>query len=321
MADTEDCSYDAPTTIDSTGNVRFGRSGQYPLDVELRRVRNWDAWDSSTNGPVCPATSQSIADVRNRRGNLIFADTPDDVYCHPSLYQPLRSFIENTSYFSDTYGPQYGPITILGLDRSQRNALRYKTVEEADGTKVKRVRGSYHYVGKALDIYWIEWNGADSAIAARPCNGASEALDAASRRRLVAVEAGLRKWFGYVLNRNIDDHQHHFHVDNGCPEIALRLKKDSTRWQHTSCHFFIQDCIAAFTDVTVNYDGSWDPKTPNGHATREGYRTLLSDLGMERLDPRANCNEYILFLDYIMMHGFANARAGEYRWAGRTSPL
>ncbi len=320
MADANDCIYGAPTAINTKGNVRLAMDGQYSLGVELRLVRDWTGWDSSSNGPVCRLTSPTIDEIRNRSGNAIYAGTSGDLYCHLSLYSPLRSFVENTSYFSRTYGPQHGPIVILGLDKAQRDTLRYRTTENPDGTKGKRVRGSYHYEGKALDIHWIEWNGVGGAIAARPCNGAGDALDTVTRRRLIAVEAGLRKWFGYVLNRNIGGHQNHFHVGNGCPEIALRIKRDSAKWQHTSCHFFIQDCIAAFSDVVVDYDGSWNPDTLNGRATVEGYHTLLSDLGMERLDPRTNCNEYIMFLDYIMMHGFANARAGKYRWEGGALP-
>lgn len=43
-------------------------------------------------------------------------------------------------------------------------------------------------------------------------------------------------------------------------------------------------------------------------------RQLLSDLGMECLDPVQYLNHYHIFLDFIMMHGFADERAGTYRW-------
>ena len=123
----------------------------------------------------------------------------------------------------------------------------------------------------------------------------------------MAVEAGLRKWFGYVLNREIDNHADHFHVDNGCP-VALRVRSGSNSRKHTSCHYFLQDCINAFTDETVEYDGAW------GDESKRGYRRLLSDLGMECLDPVHYINHYLIFLDFIMMHGFGNVSAGAYRW-------
>ena len=116
----------------------------------------------------------------------------------------------------------------------------------------------------------------------------------------------MRKWFGIVLNRGEKGHHNHFHVDIGCP-VALRVKTDADSGR-TSHHYFVQDCINAFTDEEVVYDGIWGP------ASQHGYKTLLSDLGMECLDPVEEVGVYMLFLDYIMMHGFADERAGAYRW-------
>ena len=69
-----------------------------------------------------------------------------------------------------------------------------------------------------------------------------------------------------------------------------------------------QDCIRAFTDDKISYDGVW------GTQSDESYLRLLSDLGMECLDPVTYCTHYMVFLDYIMMHGFADTQAGKYRW-------
>lgn len=35
---------------------------------------------------------------------------------------------------------------------------------------------------------------------------------------------------------------------------------------------------------------------------------------MECLNPQISINNYLLFLDYIMMHGFADEPAGTFRW-------
>ena len=235
-----------------------------------------------------------------------------------SLEPLLDSFADNVSYFSRTFGGEsYGNINWIG----------------DIGGPPGSARSSYHNVGKALDITWIQWVGGN---ASRPAVAESEVKDASgnprptTHRRLVAVEAGLRKWFGYVLNRYIgclvvteacpvsegpqSPHRNHFHVDNACA-VALRVERDLERKPTNrairSCHYFIQDCVSAFTDMKIEYDGIW------GSMTDEGYVTLLSDLGMECLDPIRYLSHYMLFLDYIMMHGFADAPAGTYRWGER----
>ena len=171
-------------------------------------------------------------------------------------------------------------------------------------------RATYHNIGMALDITWIQWAGGN---ASKPMTANKEAQNTTTHRRLIAVEAGLRKWFGYVLNRGIPKHYNHFHIDQGC-DVALRLLTGSKlpgglkRRPYTSCAYFVQDCVNAFTDFEVPYDGIW------GSESKSAYAHLLSDLGMECLDPSKNINEYMLFLDYIMMHGFADRAAGAFRW-------
>lgn len=271
-----DCSYAAPSAINLTGNVSLGPLDKGGLDVKFKYSSD------------CPPTTQQ---------------TGTTISCHPDLKAPLESFVRNTNYFSSQFGG-YGPIHIIGHIGARRDTLRY-----SDGA----VSPSFHYEGKALDISWVQWKDDDSSVYCLPCGSTNEAavIRSKSHRRLVAVEAGLRKWFGYVLNRRIEGHADHFHVDNGCP-LALRLRSGSDSWKHTSCHYFLQDCISAFTDVTVEYDGSW------GDKSKQGYRCLLSDLGMECLDPVRYISHYMIFLDFIMMHGFGNVSAGMYRWGDNT---
>ena len=220
----------------------------------------------------------------------------ENIKLDASMEPTLDSFVDNVSYFSREFGDTgYGNISWIG---------------DIGGSPGGPPKSTYHNVGKALDVTWIQWVGGNSC---RPWVAESDVLDSqgngrpTTHRRLVAVEAGLRKWFGYVLNREIDNHANHFHVDNGCP-VALRVRSESNSWKHTSCHYFLQDCINAFTDETVEYDGAW------GDESKRGYRRLLSDLGMECLDPVHYINHYLIFLDFIMMHGFGNVSAGAYRW-------
>ncbi|WP_420608994.1 hypothetical protein [Candidatus Poriferisodalis sp.] len=303
------CSYKPPRAINLDDNeIYYMSSGTDPLGIDLRAVQ----WESLQNddwlkGPVCPVDSEDIDQIVSKRGTRFFSSSSGALRCHPDMRKPLLSFLSNVGWFAKNYGTGYEELELL-VTEAQRRVLRST--------------GSFHYEGKALDIYWVGWKQDNRRIASRPCNGAAEAMDVTSRRRLVAVEAGLRKWFSYVLNRNINKHQHHFHVDNGCPGVALRVRNPATlgagvfKRPYTSCNYFIQDCIDAFTDVQVDYDGSWNVTTVNGRKTQEGYKTLLSDFGMELLNPIKNVNEYFLFLDYVMMHGFADKRAGAFRWEG-----
>lgn len=309
MAVVRECSYDPPAynrdlvkkldgAVKDGGLPYLRRSGEHALGTNIRRIGNWSNWHTNdADQYVCDLSSSNIDDVVARDGVAIFPANQDYLRCDLSLRPSLRAFIYNTSYFSREFGGAMGDIHVLGHGGGLRP---YPGVD------------SYHYQAKALDIYWIGWSNEAQHVAARPCNAAVEiSTRPTNHRRLVAVEAGLRKWFSYVLNRDIDDHHHHFHVDNGCPSIALRVRKGTTdNWVYTSCHYFIQDCINAFTDMQIPYDGQW------GSDTQRGYEVLLSDFGMELLDPIANINEYLLFLDYVMMHGFADSRAGSFRWAG-----
>ena len=212
-----------------------------------------------------------------------------------SMELPLNSFALTLSHFSAEYGgSRYGSIQWMGHL----------------GTQPGTVRNSYHNVGKAFDLAWVHWQG--SAIS-RPLYSAEEASNLTTHRRLLGVEAALRKSFGYVLNRHINNHHNHFHVDNGCP-LALRLRRrrdipsGHKAAAYTSSAYFVQDCIKAFTDVSVATDGDW------GEQSKAGFKVLISDLGMECLDPVRNINEYMLLLDYVMMHAFSDQRAGSYRW-------
>lgn len=280
---------------DREGNFEWDADITHPLGVDVRQVVEWKNWSKSGAG-VCDLASDDINSVTNTKDAYIFDPTSTLLKCDISMYRPLKYFLDNTSYFSAEFGNGLNQIAVIG----HGGGLRY-----TDGAD------SFHYSAKAVDIFWLGWATEQGPIAARPCNGAGEVLvSPTNHRRLVAVEAGLRKWFSYVLNRNIDKHHNHFHVDNGCAGIGLRKRPGSDKWVNTSCHYFAQDCIRAFTDVAVKYDGKW------GNHTEKGFQTLLSDMGMDLLDPVTKVNHYLIFLDYIMMHGFADARAGQFRWDG-----
>ena len=300
-----DLKYDPPGTY-------ISRAGLKSLNVRFRRAVRWD-WN------VCDISEATTMDnFIDNDGKPVFSP-PGAFHADHCLQGPLDDFVTNTNWFSSKYGINYGQMETIGILGAQR--------DRAPCTPAN----SLHCMGKALDIAWITWNG---GVHSRPCNGPDEANDLTSLRRLVAIEAGLRKRFGFVLNRyigNIDPekgsvtegakspHRNHFHIEVGC---GLGLRVDRTRLDDPvlsanrhkrSSHCFLQDCIRAFTDVQPDYDAYW------GRQAELGYRTLLSDLGMELLDPIGTLSHFQLFLSYVMMHGFANRRAGAYRWGGTVS--
>lgn len=238
---------------------------------------------------------------------LIDESDPDldpKLFIHPDLHGAVHAFVENTNFFADRYGTGYGSMEYLGHIGAE-GPYRY--------TDEGKISPSWHYEARALDVAWVGWRGPGPAAirhASRPCDGPHEAQSSTTQyRRLVAVEAGLRKWFGTVLNRNWrpPSHYDHFHVDCG-QTVRLDLRRSSSARSHVH---FVQSCIDAFTDYRVGvHDGIYGTKT------REGFGILLADLGMEDLRPQVDVNQYYLFLDYIMMHGFADQRAGAYRWEG-----
>ena len=82
-----------------------------------------------------------------------------------SMEPTLDSFVDNVSYFSREFGDEgYGNISWIG---------------DVGGPPGSR-RSTYHNVGKALDITWIQWAGGNSC---RPWVAESDVLDSQGNGR------------------------------------------------------------------------------------------------------------------------------------------
>ena len=218
-------------------------------------------------------------------------ESPGDLTIRMNMVPLLESAFANIEYFAQVYGG-YGQITKLGHI----------------GALPGRPDPSFHLRAEALDINWIAWS---TGEVSRPCNGAFEALNPTSHRRLIGVEAGLRKYFGTVINRGWRGHNNHFHVDPGCP-VQFNKGKETHR-------LFIRDCISAFTSVDdVPYNQNQWRGNIDDDTDEAALQVLLRALGMDCLDIDMNIPDYYLFLDFIMMHAFSDQRAGAYRWNGFT---
>ncbi len=247
--------------------------------VELRRVKHW-------NWVTCTTTTPGF--------------TKGGTGLTSSFEGQLDYWSKLTQYLSREYGGwSYRSLNWIG---------------HLGGYNGSRTSDSYHLTGEALDIGWLQWNGTDS----RPCYGKNELKSTSRNRRYLAVEATLRKNFGFVLNRHIPAHHNHFHVDRGC-SVAMHTKwYGHSGWssrQYRSTAYFIQDCVDAFmSDFNIGNDGKW------GNQTESAFNTLKSRMGMHTLSPKTNVTHYQIFLTYIAMHGFANKSAGHYRYSTGGGP-
>ena len=308
-----DCKYDPPTharglKMRELVHYRESLGRSVPALVDFR------VYAPERSGVVLYYSKHDTTDETRR--------VIDDGYyrLHYDLVAPLSAFLGSLNYYSLAVGDSgYGKVNAIGHIGFLRNA---------------KGDPSYHYALKALDLSYVHWEGGNVSRphrALRDVVGGGGTGNVQTHRRLVAVEACLRSVFGYVLNRYIgrlslrygtadaegprSQHFNHFHVDNGCPVALIADRSQLTnpalgKRTIRSCHYFIQDCINAFTDRQIDYDGRW------GTDTEDGYLSLLSDLGMERFDPIGNISDYRLFLAYIIMHGIADKRAGHFRFAG-----
>ena len=291
--------------------------------------------DTVTLGPTEPQSSVSyyrldaglpyIAPRGRTWDEQDATNTSDNTTIHRSMVQPTRNFVTSMNHYSVAIGDSdYGRVDWIGHL----------------GTGPGSDRDTLHWALAAIDISYVHWSGGNIS---KPNTANSEVHDLGgnwrptTHRRLVAVEACLRKWFGYVLNRNIDGHDDHFHVDLGTVpghltteqeenvcSPALRLFRSDlasgasnptisqvNKWKYTSCAYFVADCVNAFTDIEVPYNGSYDEEN-DGDVSAFEY--LLAELGMECLDPIRYLSHYQLFLNFVIMHGLADKLAAHFRF-------
>ena len=227
-----------------------------------------------------------------------------------SLLEYLKAEVDGSTVPTTTTRPGLTEEQLrhVNLAYAKANQESYLEME----TRAICVAPSWHYHAKALDLMWVAWGGTGEfgrewLTYSRPCVAKDDvALGSVQHRRIVAVEAALRKSFGTVLQRDYNwAHRNHFHADIGTP-----VAPDFGKGASASNNLFLRDCIRAFTDYALDHNKKWDDDA------KAGYAVLLTDLGMEGLDPQRNVDDYLLFLNFIMMHGFADKRAGHYRWRG-----
>ena len=171
---------------------------------------------------------------------------------------------------------------------------------------------SYHYGSQAIDISWMQFElAATQFCASNPGGGRSgSGINTQEEvRRYLAIEASLRKYFGWVLGFRVPNHQDHIHVDGAGGNCLGGFHADfrGTSQRSTSVTYFLQNVIDAFSDLTIDIDGVF------GEQTDSQWQRLLVQMNLGSLQPRTNLAHYRLFLDLITAHGLANRPAGFFQ--------
>jgi len=171
---------------------------------------------------------------------------------------------------------------------------------------------SYHYGSQAIDISWVEFERASTEFcASNPGGGRSGSgiNSLAEVRRYLAIEASLRKYFGWVLGFRVPNHQDHIHVDDAGGNCVGGFHADflGVSRRSMSVTYFIQNCIDAFSDIAVDVDGVY------GSETDRRWKNLLQLMNLGTLTPTRNLAHYRLFLDLIVAHGLSNQSVGFFR--------
>ena len=183
-------SYEERYQSDHPSLTSIFSAGNDNLTVNFRRVKDWGDTNPCNleRTDLTPAQQQDITLARREGrqvslfGRLYHAGYKFTI--HRDMVVPLNGAVVTIDYFARVYGDNYGRLKVIGQGGTLRDIM---------------TGPSFHYHGKAIDIWWVGWEnqqqgGSVVHTAARPCNGADEVSSGlTAHRRLVAVEAGLRK--------------------------------------------------------------------------------------------------------------------------------
>lgn len=216
----------------------------------------------------------------------------------PTFETRLDEWAQNFSHFAATYGKETtGALLWIGSHGTERFG---------------RAGTSYHYGSQAIDISWVEFEKASTEFCASNPDGGRSGSGINTQievRRYLAVEASLRKYFGWVLNFRVPNHQDHLHVDDAGGNCPGGFHADFFGFSRRSMSvtYFIQNCIQAFSDRAIDNDGVY------GDQTDREWKNLLALMNLGHLEPKTNLADYRLFLDLIVAHGLANKPAGSFK--------
>lgn len=158
--------------------------------------------------------------------------------------------------------------------------------------------GSCHCAGKAADVSKIQWNG----VAFNACSGAHGSSNRTIRRRYLAVDATMRRFFKWTLDGWFDAaHHDHIHASThfGISNVVLdRNAKSDT--------VFVQAVCNNFNGAGLVIDGDWGPLT---EAAFDDINRAW-DFSVGKCNPFNSHSAYVNWLHRPIAAGFADVGAG-----------
>jgi hypothetical protein len=180
-------------------------------------------------------------------------------------------------------------------------------------------RSTYHNHLKAIDINWIQFENLSLEVTRVGTQGFD---DPRKRRVYVGVEATLRKYFGYVLNYRIPNHDNHWHVDNADGDCRPGFKAMMGPGQgrsSTSVVYFLRDCVAELTDLPLPDDESQEGEFTV--ALQQRWTEMFALMGLDcddsPLDPQRSLADYVMFLDLVALLGLTGLEIQRLQPLGR----
>jgi hypothetical protein len=238
--------------------------------------------DNTTNCDVdlVAITNPGAVDLRYNNVDPCGFVQPGDAQCVKSFRDTCQAWVNNLQYESATHGSSlYDKMSWIGHI----------------GFWVPR-SGSCHCAGKAMDISKIQWNG----VGFEACNG-DHAGSTSQRRRYLAVDASLRRFFKWTLDAWYNSaHLDHIHASSHYSVSNIVLDKASI-----SDTVFVQAVCNNFNGAGLKIDGAW------GSLTDAAFAAINRawNFDASRCNPFSSHGAYSNWLHRSIAAGFANTNA------------
>ena len=157
-----------------------------------------------------------------------------------------------------------------------------------------------HSSGRALDITALNFDNTDFDMNVSWRSNQS----LVQQRGYLAIWAGLRVYCKTVLSHTYQNHDDHFHADDGTNDLLPPAIRTGTETDTT----LIQSSCNLLNNAQLSIDGVWGP------LTTAAYNSLLSQLGLTCVSPTTNYWHARTLLILIMRDGFASRLAGHYTY-------
>lgn len=249
-------------------------------------------------GSTCPCSAPGVeigfidGDVRIKKysvGNWVNTTNK----CTSGWKNEVDTWMNDLRFFGNNYGNS-----------------NFDTVTWVGSAGMYTAKDGCHGKGRAFDLEYVKWNGANLNIYAGGSGPYPWQASASrtTRRLYLAVDASPRKYFKYVLDGwygniaggSAASHKFHIHMENHSTPVLDRTNISSAAFVQAVCNNF------NFAGLTI--DGNWGPLTENAFDDINAawsYSTTACN-------PFTNVSNYRDWLNLVIKHGFADQAAGHF---------